>query len=315
MTFLFRIFASMMKSNKSTLGIYLKGIAMGIADLVPGVSGGTIALITNIYEDLIISIDQLNAKEIFTLFGANRKSSWQKINGPFLLPLFLGIATSILFLSSIISFFLENHALALWSFFFGLILASSILICKDLKQWSPSTIAGLIIGGLISFLISFLSPAEQTEALPYLFVCGMLMIMAMILPGISGAFILVLLGAYETALETVELVRSFRIQGFLNLLAFGLGAIIGLKLFAHWVGKLYLNYRNPLLATMSGFMFGSLFKVWPWKQFINDENHDLIAVLPNFERSNSELWIGLSFILFGSFVIYAFHKMSQSQKR
>ena len=314
MTFLFRIFASMMKSNKSTLGIYLKGIAMGIADLVPGVSGGTIALITNIYEDLIISINQLNAKEIFTLFGANRKSSWQKINGPFLLPLFLGIATSILFLSSIISFFLENHALALWSFFFGLILASSILICKDLKQWSPSTIAGLIIGGLISFLISFLSPAEQTEALPYLFVCGMLMIMAMILPGISGAFILVLLGAYETALETVELVRSFRIQGFLNLLAFGLGGILGLKLFARWVGKLYVNYRDPLLATMSGFMFGSLYKVWPWKQYINDENRVQTAVLPNFEITNSELWTGLGFIIIGSFVIYYFHKISQSKK-
>ena len=314
MTFLFRIFASMIKSNKSTLGIYLKGIAMGIADLVPGVSGGTIALITNIYEDLIISINQLNAKEIFTLFGANRKSSWQKINGPFLLPLFLGIATSILFLSSIISFFLENHALALWSFFFGLILASSILICKDLKQWSPSTIAGLIIGGLISFLISFLSPAEQTEALPYLFVCGMLMIIAMILPGISGAFILVLLGAYETALETVELVRSFRIQGFLNLLAFGLGGIIGLKLFARWVGKLYLNYRDPLLSTMSGFMFGSLYKVWPWKQYINDQNRNEIAVLPIFESTNSELWTGLGFILIGSFVIYSFHKISQSKK-
>ena len=314
MTFLFRIFASMIKSNKSTLGIYLKGIAMGLADLVPGVSGGTIALITNIYEDLIISINQLNAKEIFKLFGANRKSSWQKINGPFLLPLFLGIATSILFLSSIISFFLENHALALWSFFFGLILASSILICKDLKQWSPSTIAGLIIGGLISFLISLISPAEQTEALPYLFVCGMLMIMAMILPGISGAFILVLLGAYETALETVELVRSFRIQGFLNLLAFGLGGIIGLKLFARWVGKLYVNCRDHLLATMSGFMFGSLYKVWPWKQYINDENGDQTVVLSIFEITNSELWTGLGFILIGSFVIYSFHKISQSKK-
>ena len=304
----------MMKSNKSTFGIYLKGIAMGIADLVPGVSGGTIALITNIYEDLITSINHVNAKEILALFGANRKRSWQKINGPFLLPLFLGIATSILFLSSIIGFFLENHALALWSFFFGLIFASSILICKDVKQWSASTIVGLIVGGLISFLISFLSPAEATEALPYLILCGMLMIMAMILPGISGAFILVLLGAYETALETVELVRSFRIQGFLNLLAFGFGAIIGLKLFAHWVGKLYLNYRNPLLATMSGFMFGSLYKVWPWKQYINDENRDQTAVLPIFESTNFELWTGLGFILIGSFVIYTFHKISQSKK-
>jgi putative membrane protein len=305
----------MMKSNKSTLGIYLKGIAMGIADLVPGVSGGTIALITNIYEDLITSINHVNAKQILALFGANRKTSWQNINGPFLLPLFLGIATSILFLSSIIGFFLEYHALALWSFFFGLIFASSILICKDVKQWSPSTIIGLIIGGLISFLISFLSPAESTQALPYLFLCGMLMIIAMILPGISGAFILVLLGAYETALETIELVRSFRMLGFLNLLVFGLGAITGLKLFAHWVGKLYLNYRNLLLATMSGFMFGSLYKVWPWKQFINVENRDQIAVLPNIELNNSELWISLLFMLIGSFVIYAFHNMSQSHKR
>ena len=296
-------------------GIYLKGIAMGIADLVPGVSGGTIALITNIYEDLITSINHVNVKEILALFGVNRKTSWQKINGQFLLPLFLGIATSILFLSSIIGFFLENHSLALWSFFFGLIFASSILICKDVKQWSPNTIIGLIIGGLISFLISFLSPAEATEALPYLFLCGMLMIIAMILPGISGAFILVLLGVYETALETVELIRSFRTQGFLNLLAFGLGAIIGLKLFAHWVGKLYLNYRNPLLATMSGFMFGSLYKVWPWKQFINNENRDQIAVLPQLEFNDSGLWIALGFMFIGGFVIYAFHKMSQSQKR
>jgi putative membrane protein len=305
----------MMKSNKSTFGIYLKGIAMGIADLVPGVSGGTIALITNIYEDLITSINHVNVKEILALFGVNRKTSWQKINGQFLLPLFLGIATSILFLSSIIGFFLENHSLALWSFFFGLIFASSILICKDVKQWSPNTIIGLIIGGLISFLISFLSPAEATEALPYLFLCGMLMIIAMILPGISGAFILVLLGVYETALETVELIRSFRTQGFLNLLAFGLGAIIGLKLFAHWVGKLYLNYRNPLLATMSGFMFGSLYKVWPWKQFINNENRDQIAVLPQLEFNDSGLWIALGFMFIGGFVIYVFHKMSQSQKR
>lgn len=288
---------------------------MGIADLVPGVSGGTIALITNIYEDLITSINHVNVKEILALFGVNRKTSWQKINGQFLLPLFLGIATSILFLSSIIGFFLENHSLALWSFFFGLIFASSILICKDVKQWSPNTIIGLIIGGLISFLISFLSPAEATEALPYLFLCGMLMIIAMILPGISGAFILVLLGVYETALETVELIRSFRTQGFLNLLAFGLGAIIGLKLFAHWVGKLYLNYRNPLLATMSGFMFGSLYKVWPWKQFINNENRDQIAVLPQLEFNDSGLWIALGFMFIGGFVIYAFHKMSQSQKR
>ena len=187
---------------------------MGIADLVPGVSGGTIALITNIYEDLITSINHVNAKQILALFGANRKTSWQKINGPFLLPLLLGVATSILFLSSVISFFIENHTLALWSFFFGLIFASSVLICMDVKQWSLSTIISLIIGGLISFLISFLSPAEATEALPYLFLCGMLMIMAMILPGISGAFILVLLGAMKLRLKLLSSFVLFAHKGF-----------------------------------------------------------------------------------------------------
>jgi putative membrane protein len=173
----------------------------------------------------------------------------------------------------------------------------------------------LIIGGLSSFLISFLSPAEATEALPYLFLCGMLMIMAMILPGISGAFILVLLGAYETALETVELVRSFRTQGFLNLIAFGLGAIIGLKLFAHWVGRLYLNYRDTLLATMSGFMLGSLYKVWPWKQLVTTGDDVQIAVIPPLKFNNSELWIGIGFALIGSLVIYTFYKISQSKKQ
>ena len=169
--------------------------------------------------------------------------------------------------------------------------------------------------GLISFLISFLSPAEATEALPYLFLCGMLMIMAMILPGISGAFILVLLGAYETALETVELVRSFRAQGFLNLIAFGLGAIIGLKLFAHWIGRLYLNYRDTLLATMSGFMLGSLYKVWPWKQLVTTRNDVQIAVIPPLKFNNSELWVGVGFALIGSLVIYTFYKISQSKKQ
>ena len=160
---------------------------MGVADLVPGVSGGTIALITNIYEELISSINRVTGKEIVQLLGSNRKKAWQNINGSFLLPLILGIATSILFLSSIIQFFLENYALALWSFFFGLIFASAILICKDVKQWSATTVIGLILGGITSFLIGFLTPAEAIQALPYLFLCGMFMIIAMILPGMSSS--------------------------------------------------------------------------------------------------------------------------------
>ena len=311
MPFLFRIFASTMSSNKSAFIVYLKGIAMGIADLVPGVSGGTIALITNIYEKLISSINHVNGKEIVQLLGSNRKKAWQNINGPFLLPLILGMATSILFLSSIIQFFLENYALSIWSFFFGLILASSILIFKDVKQWSAITVICLILGGITSFLIGFLTPAEAIQALPYLFLCGMLMIIAMILPGISGSFILVLLGAYETALSTIDLVRSCEIQGFNNLAAFGLGALVGIKLFARLAEKLFASARNTLLATMSGFMLGSLYKVWPWtKQLPNTP--DSSFVLPHVSLSNSDFCIGLFFIILGISTIYVFHRLSKN---
>ena len=312
MPFLFRIFASTMSSNKSAFIVYLKGIAMGIADLVPGVSGGTIALITNIYEELISSINRVTGKEIVELMGSNRKRAWQNINGYFLLSLILGIATSILFLSSIIQFFLENYALSLWSFFFGLIFASAILICKDVKQWSATTVICLILGGITSFLIGFLTPAEAIQALPYLILCGMLMIIAMILPGISGSFILVLLGAYETALSTIDLVRSFQIQGFINLAAFGLGALVGIKLFARWVEKLFASARDKLLTTMSGFMFGSLYKVWPWTQKLTDSPNDRSFIMPQISLSNSDFWIGLFFIMLGISTIYLFHRLSKN---
>ena len=301
-----------MSSNKSAFIVYLKGIAMGIADLVPGVSGGTIALITNIYEELISSINRVNGKEIVELMGSNRKRAWQNINGYFLLSLILGIATSILFLSSIIQFFLENYALSLWSFFFGLIFASAILICKDVKQWSATTVICLILGGITSFLIGFLTPAEAIQALPYLILCGMLMIIAMILPGISGSFILVLLGAYETALSTIDLVRSFQIQGFINLAAFGLGALVGIKLFASWVEKLFASARDNLLTTMSGFMFGSLYKVWPWTQHLPNSSTDRSFIMPKISLGNSDFCIGLFFIMLGISTIYVFHRLSKN---
>ena len=312
MPFIFRIFASTMISNKSAFIVYLKGIAMGIADLVPGVSGGTIALITNIYEELISSINRVTGKEIVELMGSNRKRAWQNIHGSFLLPLILGIATSILFLSSIIQFFLENYALSLWSFFFGLIFASAILICKDVKQWSATTVICLILGGITSFLIGFLTPAEAIQALPYLILCGMLMIIAMILPGISGSFILVLLGAYETALSTIDMVRSFQIQGVINLAAFGLGALVGIKLFARWVEKLFASARDKLLTTMSGFMFGSLYKVWPWTQQLPNSTSDRSFIMPKISLSNSDFCIGLFFIMLGISTIYVFHRLSKN---
>ena len=133
----------------------------------------------------------------------------------------------------------------------------------------------------------------------------------MILPGISGSFILVLLGAYETALSTIDLVRSFQIQGFINLAAFGLGAIVGIKLFARWVEVLFTSARDTLLATMSGFMFGSLYKVWPWTQKLTDSPNDRSFVMPQISLSNSDFWIGLFFIMLGISTIYLFHRLSK----
>ena len=180
---------------------YIKGMTMGAADVVPGVSGGTIALITHIYERLINAIDNVSLSLVLQLFSAERKKAWDALDGNFLLALALGIGTSILLVTGGISWLLTHYPIPLWAFFFGLILGSAFVLKNAVSHWNIVSILMLLLGGCVAFGIGLVSPSEGSESLIYLFFCGLLVVIAMILPGISGAFILVLLGAYGTALE------------------------------------------------------------------------------------------------------------------
>lgn len=245
--------------------ILFKGMAMGAADVVPGVSGGTIAFISGIYEELISSINNVNLSLLNTLKRQGVKAFWTKLNGNFLLALLLGIGISVLSLAKLISWLMENEPIPLWSFFFGLVVASIILVGKEIKKWNLGVILIFILGAVIAYYITILPPSENSGSLPYLFLSGALAICAMILPGISGAFILVLLGSYKTVLDAVH-ERDLTI-----IIAVGLGAIFGLLSFAKLLKWMFTHYKNITLALLTGFILGSLNKIWPWKEVLETQ--------------------------------------------
>jgi putative membrane protein len=241
--------------------ISLKGMAMGAADVVPGVSGGTIAFISGIYEELLTSISSINIATLKLLKTDGIKAVWKAVNGNFLMALLIGIFISIVTLAKLISWLLENKPIMLWSFFFGLVLASIIYIGKQITKWGFITVVVSMAGVLLAYYITTLQPLISENSSPlFMFIAGALAICAMILPGISGAFILVLLGAYKPALEAIH-DRDFKI---IAILVFG--AIVGLLSFSKVLKWLFANYRNYTLALLTGFILGSLNKIWPWKE-------------------------------------------------
>ncbi len=242
--------------------VTLKGIAMGAADVVPGVSGGTIAFISGIYEELITSINNINIKTLGVWKEHGFKSFWESLNGNFLVALFVGIFISLFSLATLVSWLLENEPILLWSFFFGLVTASIFFVGKEIKQWNLGAIALLLFGAGIAFYITTLPPADNIDSLPFLFLSGALAVCAMILPGISGAFILVLLGSYKTILDAVH-ERDLKI-----VVTVALGAIFGLLSFARLLKWMFKNYKNLTLALLTGFILGSLNKIWPWKKVL-----------------------------------------------
>jgi len=234
---------------------------MGAADIVPGVSGGTIAFISGIYEELLTSISAINFTTLKLLKTNGIKAFWKAVNGNFLLALIIGIFTSILSLAKLISWLLENKPILVWSFFFGLVLASILYIGKQITKWNSIAIIGLLVGAGIAYYITTLQPLISENSSPlFLFLAGAIAICAMILPGISGAFILVLLGAYKPVLDAIHN-RDFKL---IAILAFG--AIVGLLSFSKLLKWLFSNYKNYTLVVLTGFILGSLNKIWPWKQ-------------------------------------------------
>lgn len=242
--------------------LFLKGMAMGAADVVPGVSGGTIAFITGIYEELIGSLSGADFKALQLLLRGQFKSFWTRINGPFLSVLFAGIFTSILSLASLLSHWLEVAPTLVWSFFFGLVAASVWIMGKTVKQWSAGAIAAFVIGTIVAYLITELPATQGVESPLYLVLCGALAICAMILPGISGSFILLLLGAYSVVLSAVA-DRDVLIIAYV-----GVGAVAGLLSFSKGLKYIFANYYNLTIALLTGFLLGSLNKLWPWKEVL-----------------------------------------------
>ena len=294
--------------------ITLKGMAMGAADVVPGVSGGTIAFISGIYEELITSINNINFSLIGVLRKEGIKAVWNKINGNFLVALFVGIFISVLSLAKFLSWLLENKPVLLWSFFFGLVVASIFFVGKEITRWNPGTVLILLVGAALAFFITQLPVSENTDSLPYLFMSGALAICAMILPGISGAFILVLLGSYKTILDSVH-ERDLKI-----ILTVGIGALFGLLSFARLLKWMFNHYKNLTLALLTGFIIGSLNKIWPWKKVLETKTFGdktiVVAdknVFPWAFEGDNQLMLAILLAIIGFSLIFMLEKAASKQ--
>lgn len=247
----------------TSLGVFLRGVMMGAADIVPGVSGGTVAFITGIYDTLLASIRAFDLVFLRRLLQLDIRGAWRHVNGGFLLALLLGIATSVLSLARLISWLLETYPVPLWAFFFGLILASALLLLREVNRWSPARAIALLAGTGAAVVIALAPVASLGFGMAGVFLAGFLAICAMILPGISGSFILVLLGMYGTVLTAL---RSLDL-GFI--LVFALGAGAGLLCFSRLLHWLLHRFHQATMALLTGFLFGSLAVVWPWKRVLS----------------------------------------------
>lgn len=266
---------------------------MGAADVVPGVSGGTIAFISGIYEELIESIHKLNFGFFTRWRQEGLQSAWTHYNLGFLTTLFSGILVSILSLSKLIAWLLENHPILVWSFFFGLVIASILFVGKQINTWSIKVVLAIIVAAVLAYLITIARPLGAPDSTWFLFLAGFVAIIAMILPGISGAFILLLLGAYTNVIGTLsnfsdgitKLDWGLFSGAFLKLTVFGLGAIAGLKLFSRVLNWMFKNHKNLILAVLTGFMIGALNKIWPWKEVLEYRISHSGAKVPFLEKS------------------------------
>lgn len=259
--------------------LFLKGMGMGGADVVPGVSGGTIAFITGIYEELLDSIKSIDKKAIGMLLKFDIKNLWHHINASFLLALFSGLLLSVVTFAKLIHHLLANHPIQIWSFFFGLIIISTVQVVKEIKQRTvPVFVAGLF-GVVVAYFITDVSPATTPDTLPFVFVSAMIAICAMILPGISGSFILLILGKYQYIIGAV---KDFNI---LILATFATGCVVGILSFSRVVSWLLKHFHDVTVAILAGFMVGSLNKIWPWKEVISTRINSKGEEVPFMERN------------------------------
>ncbi|PIQ73890.1 DUF368 domain-containing protein [Candidatus Roizmanbacteria bacterium CG11_big_fil_rev_8_21_14_0_20_36_8] len=267
-----------MKKTRS-LRLLLTGFFMGMADLIPGVSGGTVAFISGIYEELLESIKNVSSNVPRLLLKRKFISAFKTVPYEFLVPLFLGIFAAIISLSRLLSSLIQNYPTYIWSFFFGLVLASTWLVAKRIKSWNLKYFTCFIIGTLIGYFIVGQVPGTTPETLPMFFLSGALAIIAMILPGISGSFILLIIGKYAQILEAAKELN------FVVLVTVMFGAVFGLALFSRVLSWLFSKHHNISVAILSGFMLGSVRKLWPWKEVLLTRMNSHGEIVPLIEKN------------------------------
>lgn len=295
--------------------ISLKGMAMGAADAVPGVSGGTIAFISGIYEELITTISGVNLSLFKTLKKEGFGAFWKQLNGNFLVALLAGIFISFITFMRLAKYLIENHPILIWSFFFGLIVASVYYVGKQITRWDFAVIIVFIIGVIVAYYISQLPSMSDTDNPMFLFFAGALAICAMILPGISGAFILVILGAYKTLSDALQ---DFDIK---KIAVFAFGALVGILSFSHILKWLFKNYHDITMALLTGFIFGSLNKIWPWKRVLTWRKDSDGIDIPLVEKSISpfhyegdpQLIFAICLMIIGFFTIFILERLGDKK--
>ncbi len=309
--------------------LVIKGLGMGAANKVPGVSGGIVAFVAGFYEEFIYSLQKINSKALKLLFNGRFKSFYQYINGQFLSLLIFGMLVSYFSVSKILDYFLEKEELYVWATFFGMIIGSIYYIAKDYQHWNKRTILVGIFGLIVGVSISFLSPARENDNLLFIFFCGIISVSGMTLPGLSGSFILILLGnyvlllvdsvnaLYDTFAEVFRGDFSFtknekRLNTLGILATFTAGSATGLVTLSHILGYVLKHYRHITTAMIIGFITGSLGVVWPWKRtiYMTDEQGQVLLdsnrspIVMNYERflpdiSDPQTWWSVLFILLG----------------
>lgn len=289
---------------------------MGAADVVPGVSGGTIAFITGIYDELLGSINAVNFNTLKILRKEGVAAAWKSINGNFLVTLLSGILLSILSLARLFKYLLDNEPVLLWSFFFGLIAASVWLVAKMIRHWKVIHILSFIVGTLVSYWLTVVHPGYGSEAMWYIFLSGAVAICAMILPGISGSFILLLMGTYSAVLGAIS-DYNFALLG-----VFSAGCVVGLLSFSRFLSWTLQNYYYITVAMLAGFLLGSLNKIWPWKETLEtrtDSSGEIVPfvqqnVLPGNYAGNAEFLPAIGLMLAGVGLIIVLSRFSPPEK-
>lgn len=300
--------------------IFLKGFAMGAANVIPGVSGGTIAFITGIYQRLIDALKSFNVKALAYLLKRDLKGFARHVDLGFLMALGMGVVTSIFTLAKVLKNAYEYHPTLVGAFFFGLILASIFSVGKMVKRWRSVEVVALLLGLGIAVALAFLNPTEENANPLYLAVCGVVAMCSMIIPGISGSFILILMGNYKLiVLDAVNNLRQLNFADSLPILIpVGVGAVLGLAALSHVLSWLFKRYHDTAVALITGFVAGSLVIIWPWKKVaesivINGKIKSISWARELPDMMAVQTWVALGFLVFGISLIVLMEKLSSNE--